>query len=106
MKWFIRQLQSCFIALISIIYLPFLNKSKKKLIQSDFKRLCSWKKFRSHCIISFCALLNLKSSEALYIIGWVIADFSPLGYYRGEKVCIYVRKTLVRGLLFSMVFQP
>lgn len=48
----INTLEAIFIALISIIYAPFLNKCKLKLIKEDFKRYAEWA-HHSYSLFSF-----------------------------------------------------
>ena len=48
----IKSVEAIFIAIISFIYIPFLNKHRLELIKEDFLRFADWKHY-SHSLFSF-----------------------------------------------------
>ena len=63
---YIRRIQALFIAVISIVYLPFLTKSKLNFIKEDFRHFCNWKSYKYNLLSFIFVLLVIKSFDLLY----------------------------------------
>lgn len=83
MKKYIRVIQAIFIALISIIFVPFLNKKKIWLIKADFKHFCIWKNIPFTLMHFFINLADYK-------------EFRSVVYYRLGH-CRFLTSWLLHG---------
>lgn len=94
--YYIRTFQAVFIAIVSIVYLPFLNKKKIQLIKEDFKHLCEWKS-HSFTLFSFfvCFAYYKEFRSVIYRrLGW--CRFLTSSFLKGMD-CLFICTTDIGG---------
>lgn len=84
---FLRKIQAIFIAIVAIIYIPFLTKRKILLIKEDFKHFANWKSLSYTIFPFFICFAEYKEFRSVvykrlgkcrYLTNWIIKGMSNL----------------------------
>lgn len=105
MYYYIRSIQAIFIAIISVVYLPFLNEKKIQLIKEDFKHFSELKSCPftlSHFFICLAAYKEFRS--VIYRrLGW--CRFLTNGFLKGMDCLFIYTKNIGGGLIIQHGFS-
>lgn len=105
MKKFICTIQAVFIALVSIIFTPFLNKKKFRLIKADFKHFCIWKNIPFTLMYFFISLADCKEFRSVVYYRLGHCRFLTSWLLRGRE-CLYIcTRDIGGGLIIQHGFS-
>lgn len=84
-----RRIQALFIAVISIVYLPFLTRHKLTLIKEDFKHFCNWKSFKYNLLSFYFCFASYKEFRSVVYKRLGKCRILTCSFLKGQD-CLYI----------------
>lgn len=102
---YIRRIQALFIAVISIVYLPFLTKSKLNFIKEDFRHFCNWKSYKYNLLSFYFCFASYKEFRSVVYRRLGKCRFLTCGFLKGQD-CLYIcTRDIGGGLIIQHGFS-
>lgn len=101
----IYSVQAIFVALFSIIYLPFLNRKKLSLIKDDFLHLCKWQSVSYNLLSFYVTFARMKEFRSIVYNRLGKCRILTCWLFRGQD-CLYIcTKDIGGGMIVQHGFS-